>query len=81
MTVVAQAADTSELTALLETQPAGAVVLDVRMPPTFTDEGLVAATELKKRFPALGALVLSTYAEGRWPRGCSNRARAASAIR
>jgi len=64
VTIVAQAADTSELTALLEKQPADAVILDVRMPPTFTDEGLVAATELKKRFPALGVLVLSTYAEG-----------------
>ncbi|MBP2702316.1 response regulator transcription factor [Microbispora sp. RL4-1S] len=64
VTVVAQAADTAELASVLESQPADAAVLDVRMPPTFTDEGLVAAVELKKRYPALGVLVLSTYAEG-----------------
>ncbi|GAA0359610.1 response regulator transcription factor [Microbispora corallina] len=64
VTVVAQAGDTAELASMLETRPADAAVLDVRMPPTFTDEGLVAAVELKKRYPALGVLVLSTYAEG-----------------
>ena len=40
-----------------------AVVLDVRMPPTFTDEGLVTAERLRARHPTLGILVLSTYAE------------------
>jgi DNA-binding NarL/FixJ family response regulator len=40
-----------------------AVVLDLRMPPSFTDEGLVVAEQLRARFPALGILVLSTYAE------------------
>ncbi|MEW9531084.1 LuxR C-terminal-related transcriptional regulator [Microbispora sp. NPDC049125] len=64
VTVVAQAGDTAELASLLDLHPADAAILDVRMPPTFTDEGLVAAIDLKKRFPALGVLVLSTYAEG-----------------
>lgn len=40
-----------------------AVVLDLRMPPTFTDEGLVTAERLRAEHPALGILVLSTYAE------------------
>ena len=40
-----------------------AVVLDLRMPPTFTDEGLVTAERLRARHPTLGILVLSTYAE------------------
>lgn len=40
-----------------------AVVLDLRMPPSFTDEGLVTAERLRARYPALGILVLSTYAE------------------
>ena len=39
------------------------VVLDVRMPPTFTDEGAVAARELKTRHPGLGVLVLSQHVE------------------
>lgn len=40
-----------------------AVVLDLRMPPSFTDEGLVTAERLRERYPMLGVLVLSTYAE------------------
>ena len=40
-----------------------AVVLDLRMPPSFTDEGLVTAEKLRARYPTLGILVLSTYAE------------------
>jgi DNA-binding NarL/FixJ family response regulator len=38
-------------------------LLDIRMPPTFTDEGLVAALAVRERHPDIGVLVLSTYAE------------------
>jgi len=39
------------------------VILDVRMPPTFTNEGMVAATELRATRPGLPVLVLSQYVE------------------
>jgi DNA-binding NarL/FixJ family response regulator len=39
-------------------------VLDVRMPPTFRDEGVRAAIELRRRLPAMGILLLSQYVEG-----------------
>jgi DNA-binding NarL/FixJ family response regulator len=39
------------------------VILDVRMPPTFTNEGLVAATEIRAARPTLPVLVLSQYVE------------------
>jgi DNA-binding NarL/FixJ family response regulator len=39
------------------------VILDVRMPPTFTDEGMVAATELRGARPGFPLLVLSQYVE------------------
>ncbi|GLI28729.1 DNA-binding response regulator [Agromyces rhizosphaerae] len=39
-------------------------VLDVRMPPTFRDEGVRAALELRRRMPRLGVLLLSQYIEG-----------------
>ena len=39
-------------------------VLDVRMPPTFRDEGVRAAIELRRRAPGLGVLLLSQYVEG-----------------
>ncbi len=39
------------------------VVVDVRMPPTHTDEGLRAALEIRRRWPEVGVLVLSQYVE------------------
>ncbi len=38
-------------------------VVDIRMPPTHTDEGLRAAKQIRERFPQVGVLVLSQYAE------------------
>jgi DNA-binding NarL/FixJ family response regulator len=59
--VVGQAGDAEELLALVaETAPDVAVV-DIRMPPTHTDEGLRAALELRSRDPGLGVLLLSQY--------------------
>ncbi|WP_268788467.1 MULTISPECIES: response regulator transcription factor [unclassified Nocardioides] len=63
--VVAQLADaTSLVTAVEETRP-DVVILDVRMPPTHTTEGLDAAVELKRTHPRVGVLVLSQYVETR----------------
>ncbi|MBB5957398.1 DNA-binding NarL/FixJ family response regulator [Saccharothrix tamanrassetensis] len=53
------------LTAVEEHKPDLAIV-DVRMPPTFTDEGLRAAIEARKRVPNLPVLVLSQYVEERY---------------
>ena len=53
-------------TAFLESLPDGApdvVVMDVRMPPTFTDEGVRAAVEARRLVPGLGVLLLSQYVE------------------
>jgi DNA-binding NarL/FixJ family response regulator len=61
--VTAAVASGSELLVAVAADLPDAVVLDLRMPPSFTDEGLVAAEQLRARFPALGILVLSTYAE------------------
>ncbi|MEV6630423.1 response regulator transcription factor [Actinoplanes sp. NPDC051470] len=61
--VTACVGDGRALLAAVETDPPDAVVLDIRMPPSFTDEGLRVAAELRARHPAVGILVLSTYAE------------------
>ena len=59
--VVGQAGDATELLRqVAETTPDVAIV-DIRMPPTHTDEGLRAARELRRRHPTLGILVLSQY--------------------
>ena len=63
--VVAQLGDATDLVATaLETKP-DAVLVDVRMPPTFTTEGLVAADELRQAAPGIGVLVLSQHVETR----------------
>ncbi|MFL6231009.1 MAG: LuxR C-terminal-related transcriptional regulator [Pyrinomonadaceae bacterium] len=59
--VVGEATDAPELMrAVAGTEPDVAVV-DIRMPPTQTDEGLVAAREIRARHPNVGMLVLSQY--------------------
>lgn len=53
--------------AVLEHRP-DVAVLDVRMPPTFTDDGLRAAVEARRALPGLGVLVLSQYVEESYAR-------------
>jgi DNA-binding NarL/FixJ family response regulator len=62
--VVLDARDSDELLRGLDSsEPPDVAVLDIRMPPTFTDEGLVCALAVRERYPDVGVLVLSTYAE------------------
>jgi DNA-binding NarL/FixJ family response regulator len=62
--VVGSFGDAESLLAATTSTDAEAAVLDVRMPPTFTDEGVRAAIELRTRRPHLGILLLSQYVEG-----------------
>lgn len=66
LAVVGTAGDVAELDDLLGRVEADVVVLDVRMPPTFTDEGIRAALTLQRRDPPLPVLVLSQYVEERY---------------
>jgi DNA-binding NarL/FixJ family response regulator len=61
--VVARAGDGEELLRVVDTERPDVVVVDIRMPPTHTDEGVRAAREIRRRFPGVGVLVLSQYAE------------------
>ena len=47
----------------METDAPDVAVVDIRMPPTHTDEGLVAAETIRRRRPSVGVLVLSQYIE------------------
>jgi DNA-binding NarL/FixJ family response regulator len=58
--------DVDELFARLTDDLPDVVILDVRMPPTHTDEGLRAAVEARSRWPSLGVCLLSTYLEPGW---------------
>ncbi len=57
--VVGEAGDAAELVELVRTAGPDVVILDVRMPPTRTTEGLDAAVEIRQVFPAVGILILS----------------------
>lgn len=62
-TVVAAVDNPESLTAALRSHEADGAVLDVRMPPTFTDEGLRAAVAIRAERPGFPVLVLSQYVE------------------
>jgi DNA-binding NarL/FixJ family response regulator len=64
--VVAQLPDATRLLSVINEFTPDLVVLDVRMPPTHTDEGLRAAIEVRAAHPTLAVLVLSQYVEERY---------------
>jgi DNA-binding NarL/FixJ family response regulator len=64
--VVAAAAEAEEFLRAVAAHQPEMVVVDVRMPPTFTDEGLRAALVVRSRWPSVGVLVLSQYVEERY---------------
>jgi DNA-binding NarL/FixJ family response regulator len=61
--VVGQAGDHDDLMRKVRAHKPDLAVVDVRMPPTQTDEGLRAAKEIRSELPAVGVLVLSAYVE------------------
>jgi DNA-binding NarL/FixJ family response regulator len=63
--VVGQAGDAEALTTLVESTAPGVAVIDVRMPPTKTTEGLEAAVRIRATHPTVGVLILSQDVETR----------------
>ncbi len=63
MEVVGQAGDGEELLRKVRAHKPDVALVDVRMPPTHTDEGLRAAREIRAELPAVSVLVLSQYVE------------------
>jgi len=61
--VVAQAEDGPGLLRVLAGHKPDLAIVDVRLPPTFTDEGIRAALEARAQYPGLGVLILSAYVE------------------
>jgi DNA-binding NarL/FixJ family response regulator len=64
--VVGLAADADELYALVEQLQPDVAIVDIRMPPTHTDEGLQAAKLIRARWPQIGILVLSQHVQARY---------------
>jgi DNA-binding NarL/FixJ family response regulator len=61
--VVAQAGDAPDLLRKVSAHKPDVAVVDIRMPPTNTDDGLRAALEIRERLPDTGVVVLSQYVE------------------
>jgi DNA-binding NarL/FixJ family response regulator len=64
--IVGEAADAVQLLALVRERRPDVAIVDIRMPPTHTDEGPAAAAEIRERHPQTGVLVLSQYLEPRY---------------
>ncbi|GGT34883.1 response regulator transcription factor [Streptomyces althioticus] len=61
--VVATAEDPAAFLDAVDAERPDVAIVDVRMPPTHTDEGITAAVEARRRLPGLAVLVLSAYVE------------------
>jgi DNA-binding NarL/FixJ family response regulator len=61
--VVGQAGDADELLLKVRSYSPQVAIVDIRMPPSHTDEGLRAAREIREKYPGTGVLVLSQYVE------------------
>jgi DNA-binding NarL/FixJ family response regulator len=64
--VVAKAGDADELLRAVQQAHPDVAIVDIKMPPTHTDEGLVAAEQISRLDPSVGVLVLSHYLESRY---------------
>jgi DNA-binding NarL/FixJ family response regulator len=61
LTLVASAGDLDTALRVIDSSDPDVVVTDIRMPPTMTDEGIRLATEIERRYPGTGVVVLSQY--------------------
>jgi DNA-binding NarL/FixJ family response regulator len=64
--VAGTAADAQQLLRIVATEHPDVAIVDIKMPPTFTDEGLAAAEQIRTSHPGVGVLVLSQYLETRY---------------
>jgi len=64
--VVGKVGTAAELQRKVELARPDVAIVDIKMPPTHTDEGLVAASEIRESHPEVGVLVLSHYLESRY---------------
>jgi DNA-binding NarL/FixJ family response regulator len=64
--VAAQVGTADELLTVIDQLSPDVAVVDIRMPPSWSDEGLAVAEEIRRRFPQVGVLLLSQYVEAEY---------------
>lgn len=65
-TITASVGTAEELIGAIERDPPDAAIIDIRMPPTYTTEGLVVASQIAATHPAVGVLLLSQHVEAHY---------------
>jgi DNA-binding NarL/FixJ family response regulator len=66
ITVAGEVGDAAELLAVVATEQPDVALVDIKMPPTHTDEGLRAALTIRRQYPATAVLLLSSYLDVRY---------------
>jgi DNA-binding NarL/FixJ family response regulator len=64
--ICGEASDADELLGLVAAEDPDVAIVDIRMPPTHTDEGLVAAAKIREGHPRVGVVVLSQYVDAEY---------------
>src|SRR6516164_2509117 len=64
--VAGTAGDAQQLLRIVAIDHPDVAIVDIKMPPSFTDEGLAAAEQIRRAHPDVGVLVLSQYLESRY---------------
>ena len=77
--IIAQVGDADALREAVRADPPDVALVDIRMPPTFTDDGLRAAQQIRAEQPAVAVLLLSQYVDVVYALKLVQEARAASA--
>jgi DNA-binding NarL/FixJ family response regulator len=67
--VTAHVGDRASLVRAVALDHPDVAIVDIKMPPTYTNEGLVAAADIKRRDPRVGVLLLSHYLDSRYAVG------------
>jgi DNA-binding NarL/FixJ family response regulator len=68
--VTARCGTADELLARVAADPPDAVIVDIRMPPTHTDEGMQAALTIRKKYPDIGCSCCPSTSRWDWRCGC-----------
>ena len=78
--IAGRCGDADTLLRMVDARQPDVAIVDIRMPPDRGDDGLLAAQEIRRRYPGVGVLVLSHYLDSRYAARLSRRSPSVRAI-